>query len=388
MSDLQLALIALAAILLIGLYLAGKWQERRLLRRLSEGLRGNIGDALLNTAPAASSDTAPSAGPGRVEPRFPGRAPPDARTDAPTVPDMDDSGIPPKPPLDIDLDDAEGGQRTAAAEPARPPATVHSSDWVEDPLLDCVLELRCTRAVDGVAVIDAATRLVSTDRTLPVFFVVWDARIKDWVLPDRFGYYSDALAAIQMANRRQVLTEIEASRFVASVQQVAAALDADFDPPDIARLVASAQELDRLCARFDVRIGLTLESTTGAWSAQRLDLAAQQAGLEAVDPQRWVKLDADRLPLFSLASASLLTDRLALELDVPLAPVSGAPLRAMTSTANVLAAALGARVVDDNGRPISANSVAAIEAQLARLVGDMRAAGIEPGSPRARRLYV
>jgi hypothetical protein len=52
-----------------------------------------------------------------------------------------------------------------------------------------------------------------------------------------------------------------------------------------------------------------------------------------------------------------------------------------------LATQLSARVVDDNGRDIDAASLAAVEAQLQALLGEMRAAGIEPGGARALRLY-
>ena len=57
------------------------------------------------------------------------------------------------------------------------------------------------------------------------------------------------------------------------------------------------------------------------------------------------------------------------------------------AAAHQLAARLNARVVDDNGRVVEATAQSAIEAELEKLLGDMRAAGIEPGSMRARRLY-
>jgi hypothetical protein len=60
----------------------------------------------------------------------------------------------------------------------------------------------------------------------------------------------------------------------------------------------------------------------------------------------------------------------------------------MIAAADQLGATLGARVVDDKGRPIDASSVAVIEAQLAQLHEEMLADGIEPGGARARRLYV
>jgi hypothetical protein len=48
---------------------------------------------------------------------------------------------------------------------------------------------------------------------------------------------------------------------------------------------------------------------------------------------------------------------------------------------------LGARLIDDNGRPVNAASLSGIAEQLDALYAEMHGAGIEPGSARARRLY-
>ena len=56
---------------------------------------------------------------------------------------------------------------------------------------------------------------------MPTHLAVWDAKSQQWTAPDRFGFYSELLASVQMATRRQVLSEIEASRFVSAVQQIA-----------------------------------------------------------------------------------------------------------------------------------------------------------------------
>jgi hypothetical protein len=59
----------------------------------------------------------------------------------------------------------------------------------------------------------------------------------------------------------------------------------------------------------------------------------------------------------------------------------------MFGAATALAADLGARIVDDNGQPVDAASLAGVEARLEALYADMRHAGYEPASPRAVRLY-
>ena len=371
MSELQIALLVIAGAVLAGLYVAGKWQERRLLRRLSEEFGGDVGDALLGGAQAPEpgslrSPAAPAQRGGRIEPRLQSS---DSPVPAPQT----------EQELTADTDEIDGVENHSAA--------VRRSDWVEDPMLDCVLELRCTRPVDGVSFIDAAMPLTSTQWPMQVAFVVWDARAQQWVLPDRFGYYTDALAAIQLASRRQVLDQDQIGRFVSAVRQAAAMLEADCDPPDVARLAEGAAELDRLCARFDVRIGLNLRARAGPWTQARVEAAAAELGLVPEGELRWAHPDPDKLAPLVLSMPAAVSERACLELDVPRTASGSTVVQAMFSLANQLGAQLGAGIVDDNGRPIDAQSVGAIESQLAKLFADMKSAGIDPGGERARRLY-
>lgn len=364
MSDLHLALLLLAAVLLVLLIGYNKWQERRALQRLNTTLRGGVGDALLEPAPVtqAAASTPPPAT--RIEPKFGSISP------IPPIAgeDFDEPTIP------ADLPQAAEREGSLAG-------------WIEDPMLDCVLELRCSHAVDGVTALDAIAGLQRQRFALPVHVAAWDARTQQWVHPDRFGFYTELLIAIQMANRRVALDEVEASRFLSAVQQMAVALDADFDAPDVARLIALATELRDASSQFDVQIGLTLEGGSGPWSADRLAQVAAKADLVPAGPALWRRLDETGTPLFTFGSASLLKDRLTLELDVPLAPVAAQPLRMMFAAASLIALDLGAQIVDDNGQPVDAASLASVEESLAELYERMRQAGYEPGSPRALRLY-
>lgn len=376
MKDLHLALLLLAAVLLVALYAYGKWQERQALKRFDETLRGGVGDALLQP-PVVAPARSPAAGP-RVEPRLE----PHLGPGFDTYPDGDAVRAEPRGAVD-----AYGNAGTAADAGQPPPAP---SAWVEDPELDCVIELRCAHPVDGVAIHDAVAPLLRLGLGLPVHVVAWDGRGEQWVVPDRFGFHSELLVAIQLAHRNARLDRISASRFIAAVQQAAVALEADFDPPDVDKLVEQAVELDRRCGQFDVRIGLTLESAAGAWDDARLAAATAACDFMPAGDGRWERrLAADGAEVAWLAAKfdSLLGDRLVVELDVPPTPPDAEPLRALFAAAETLAGYLDARVVDDNGRPIDAASAAAIEQQLAELQAQMRAAGIEPGSRRALRLY-
>ena len=341
MTELHYALIAAAVVLLLLLLAWSKWQERRQARRLRERPGAVQHDRLQAPAPT------PAAGGGRIEPR---------------------------------LGDLPG---EAAGQPQHPRPQLPG--WVEDPMLDCVLELRCAHAVDGVAVIDATAPLLRLDCGLPAHVVAWDARSEQWVVPDRFGFYSELLASIQLANRGRRLGDIEASQFIAAVQQVALSIDADFDPPEVPLLRRRAAELEAKIAQFDVQIGLTLQPAEGLFNPTAAARAALAVGLEPDGDRCWLRRGEDGSALFRLQ----LTEQhlLALELDVPTAPPAAQPLQSMFATASELAALLNARVVDDHGRPISPGSIEAIEPALQALYERMRAADLEAGSERARRLF-
>ncbi len=362
MKDLYLALGILAAVLLLVVYVYSKWQERRTLRRIDESVRGTVGDVLLEPKTGADRPGASARTGNRIEPTM-GQLP-----DAPETGGTTTGG-------------ATTGGATTGGTPLKP------SSWVEDPLLDCGLELHCAHAVDGVAVIDAAAPLARLALSLPVHLVALDGRTQQWVEPDRFGFYTELLAAVQLADRSRKLDEIEVSRFISAVQQLALTLDADFDPPDAPRILALAGELDRLCARFDVRIGLTLVPNAEPWKPAQVEDSVRHIGLTSVAPQLWQKSTADHRTLFTVSAPSMPIESLQFELDVPRVAPTEHPLRRMYETAAQLAIELNARIVDDNGRPVQSASIDAIGNQLDSLYNDMTTAGIEPGSTRARRLY-
>lgn len=373
MNDLQLALLAVAATLLIALFVWSKWQERRALQQFERSLQSGVGDALLTpqAAPVATVSEAP------VAPvAFGFKQTLDAELNLlrkePTFADADARAEPP----------AEG--ETVLVTPA--PVTV-PHDWIEDPMLDCVIELRCAHAVDGVTVFDAVAPLSEAQLPLPTHVVVWDARNQQWIKPDRFGFYTELLVAVQLVHRHAKLTEVEVARFLAAVEQIAVRLDADFDAPEVGFITQAVAQLEQTVARFDVQVSVTLVSTGGPWDSTQLAHATVASGFVRADSQRWECRDDFNRTLFALLSASLLADRLTLELDVPLVPTESESLGRMFDAAASLATQLSARVVDDNGRDIDGASTAAIESQLAALLSGMRAAGIEPGGARAQRLY-
>ena len=368
MTNLHWALLALAVVLLLALWIYGKWQERRALARLDTALRQGVGDPLVDAraTPPASPKAAP---PRRIEPRL--DVPTPVAAFAPrqggTAPDVDAAATTPVGVESaVSAVDATPTPTLAPAEAAdEPPAYALPDGWTEDPLLDFVIELRCTHAIDGVAALEARGQLERLQLPLATHLAVWDARVQQWTAPDRFGFYSELLVAIQMAHRKGALGEIDAGRFVSTVQQIALDLDADFDAPDVPRLVAQSAELDQLCARFDVQVTLTLEAGEVRWATDAVESSAEQAGFALLAPGRWELRGDDGRPMLTMNADALPASRLAMSIDVPLVAPESSPLSRQFAAADQLAARLNAKVVDDNGRHVQREAHFAIAAQLA-----------------------
>jgi hypothetical protein len=380
MTDLRWALLAIAGLLLLAIWIFGRWQERRALARLDAAMRQGVGDPLLGVRPSPQPLTASSR---RIEPRL----------EADGVDGSEVAVGVHGTASDADLTAVVAGEPTAdegadvTGERSEPSAYALPDGWIEDPLLDFVIELRCAHAIDGVAALEAKGQLERLQLPLPTHLAVWDAKLQQWTGPDRFGFYSELLVAVQMAHRNGALGEIDAARFVAATQQIALGIDADFDAPDVPRLVAQSAELDRLCARFDVQVTLTLEPGETPWTADVIQAAAGPVGFTAVGSGRWEMREATGELALIMTAAALPANRLAVFIDVPLVRPEGSPLARQFAVADQLATRLNARVVDDNGRPVQREAHFAIAAQLAGLYEQMQGAGVAAGSERARRLY-
>ena len=366
MSELRWALLTIAAVLLVALYLYGKWQERKVRAEATPEYGDDAELSMSSELPPARRQSRQA--PVRIEPTMG------------SVAGSDPSEVAASPDLNADLDEP-------VSHTALPNASVSAGGWVEDPLLDMMLELRCVHAFDGVAALEARAQLDRLALQLPTHLTVWDSKTARWSLPDRFGFYSEMLIAVQLATRYHRLEEIDATRFISTIQQIAVSIDADFDPPDVSHIVRRAEALDRLCARFDVQITLTLEAQAEAWSAAAVNAAALEAGMTQIEPGRWRRNDALDRPLLTMTVATSAATRLAITLDVPQVAAEPPPLSVLFATATQVAQRLGARVVDDNGRSVESAAQSGIEPELEKLTAEMRASAIEPGSRRAQRLY-
>jgi hypothetical protein len=409
MDELTLGLIGAGAVVVGGVVAYNAWQGAKVRRKMPRPMPA---EAAENFARDDQEEQSPFIEPARpTTRREPSRG--DAAAASRVEPSFGGAGVAPlDTPADIqaemttpngyveptDEDPAATGEQEHV-EPIMPAATTISSapPAIVDRRIDCIVPIRLAGPVAGDKVIPLAQRLRRAG-SKPVHIEGKPEGGGAWELLQNGVRYEELRAAAQLANRSGPLNELEFSEFVTGVQQFADAIDASPEFPDMLETVAMARELDGFAAQCDAQLSINVMSDGAPWSANYVQAVASQDGLLlSRDGTRFVKLDAKQSPVFMLqfGDTNFLRDDLTykggqmitLVLDVPVADEDILPFRLMCDYAKSLSERIGARVVDDQRRPLPESALLAIEKQLMTLYAKLEQAGIPAGSPATRRLF-
>lgn len=412
MSSLQIGLAIGGVLLVIGVIVYNRWQERRARARLD----------------ATRFD--PDQSPQRVEPTLKRRddddetvgsragavpsTPADVTSDVAhdpdwrppidgvvTLPENGGSALPPshgRPTDDVPPDPvpasapADALRRSRAAMPAQRTAAA------PDPDIETIVMLQPAKPVSaGALAAGLHARLGKPVR--------WYGRRETrgpWqrLAADSRGEYGELAACMLLADRNgpASLAQIESFRKLAG--EIASSLPGAFSgalPEDEAQ---RAEALDRLCAELDMQIGLTVRKVPPAIIAgTRLRGVAEASGFRLAPTGRfeWVQDDTGAV-LFTLQNMTdepFTPDRLRTGstpgviflLDVPKVADPAKAFDQMKMAAKRMAHTVGGELVDDNGRPLNDAGLNAIREQVVAADAALRRYNIEPGSPRALKLF-
>lgn len=332
MTELQLGLLAIGALLVAGVLVYNGAQERGARRRLGREFQRR-GDPLLDVP-------APSA----------------ARTERRTTQAVDGD-----------------------------------ADNLPDETLDYLIEIDLAKPAPGKLLLD---RMASIQRRFASGLRaagadaqgVWrrlDAQPGGGVPRARFG--------LQLVSRAGVAGEAELIEFRSEIENLAADLGATVDAADLRAAIERAQSLDRLCEDADIQIALHVNPAAGAgFDADVVAAEAAGAGMAAAGA-RYELRDGEGRLLFALEPSTQTSGAqpasLTLLLDVPRVADARRVYESMVRTARQLSTALGGSLADDNGAPLDERALAAIGAEIERIAAMLGERGIATGGPLARRLF-
>jgi FtsZ-interacting cell division protein ZipA len=376
MNPLFLGLLIAGVVLVIGVVLINWLQERRVRRRIDNAFRKPE-----NTASNAD----------RVEPML--HAEEDSSDSTSTI---DTAGMAPD---DVQTAGTEQADMRAAMQTVRAaPSRVERSALAPDPDIECVVMLRPAQPVPTIALASA----LSTPMSRPVRWLGRRGPGFPWQVLDTAtaGPWQEIAACMLIANRSGAATRADIETFLRVAGQIAAGLPAACELPDVVAEVARAEALDRFCADLDVQIGLTiLKNDLGQILGTRLRGVAEATGFRLTSAGQFEYVqDETGTTLYALQNYKqepftpeglrmMTTPGVVLLLDVPRV---ADPVRAfdqMRLVAKRMTQTLEGVLVDDNRRPLNDASLAAIRAQVQTAAAALSEAHIDPGGPRAVRLF-
>jgi hypothetical protein len=358
MSDLQISLLMIGAVVVGAVFIYNWIQERGLRRRLQQSFGEAHDDVLLKTGRGSMP------GDGRLEPQF--------------------------------------GAATHVRTPEPPRAATEADEAAAgfDGLLDYVAEISAEGAISDALVGELLSRLASCGK--PARVRGFDSRRDAWEDIERGGggRYARIQAGLQIANRSGPVNTAQLAAFCDAVRQCAEKIPAAASEcPDPQEALKIARDLDAFCATVDVAIGVNIIAPQGeAFGGTRIRAAAESVGFKLESDGVFHFRGGGRQTLFTLDNhepapflpesiKALTTSGITLLLDVPRVAQGGEVLQRMLNVAENLASALDGRLVDDNRAPLSEAGVNHIKEQLRSIQAAMAASDVPAGEARALRLF-
>ena len=380
MNPLFLGLIAAGVALVAGVLIYNWLQERRVRRRIDAAFR-KPGD----TAQGAGRDT------GRVEPVLDPEDPDPASSQSVAI-ETTPQGYEAPPAEAADEMHDEPLPQVLPETRAERPGLAPDAD------IECVVLLQPEQAVTAAGLGPALSAIgAKPTRWLGRRGVGTAWQLIEAATP---GTWYELAACLLLANRAGSASRAEIEAFQRLVSGVAAEVGAPNARVDVAGQADRAEELDRFCADLDVQIGLTiLKSELGQIAGTRLRGVAEASGFR-LNPAGHFEYSQEETGAtlytiqnykqepFSIESLRrTTTPGIVFLLDVPRVADPVRVFDQMRMVAKRMTQTLEGVLVDDNRRPITDTSLAAIRSQVQVTVTALREAHIDPGGPRALRLF-
>lgn len=368
MSDLQLSLLVIGA-MIVGAVLVYNWvQERTFRRRLKQAFGEGPEDILLRR----DQETA-AQGEGRVEPQLQ-QAPSAARMVQPP-------------------------QETGTLDTAPPasPAVVPGTRL--DPALDYVAQIALETPIPAAAAEELLSKIAGCGR--PTRVMGFNPESEDWeeLVRGGGGRYLRLQLGMQLVNRSGSVNPAQLAIFCDAIRGCADKASGQAACPDTQAALRTARELDAFCAGVDVAVGVNVIAEEGnTFAGTRIRALAEAAGFKLEPGGVFHYRNEQRQTLFTLDNhepapflperlKSLTTRGVTLMLDVPRVEDGLGVLDRMLVIGQNLAGALGGKVVDDNRAELTDAGIATIRGQLRSIHAAMAARGMNPGGERALRLF-
>jgi hypothetical protein len=359
MSDLQLSLLVIGAVVVAAVYLYNWLQERGYRRKMSQAFGAGHDDVLLKAGvESALAD-------GRLEPQL---------VPAESAPD-------------------EPGPGTARAT-----QDAGNSEGFDD-TLDYVAEIDAEALIPEPVIEELSSKIAACGK--PVRVAGLDAQSGAWedLVRGQGGRFRGLRLSLQLVNRAGAVNAAQLALFCDAVRASADRLAVSASCPDSQAALNRARDLDAFCADVDVAVGVNvIAADSASFPGTRIRAAAEAAGFKLEPDGVFHYRNEQRQTLFTLDNhepapflpesiKGLNTGGVTFLMDVPRVADGARVLDYMLEIAGGIAASLEGHLVDDNRSPLTESGLARIKEQVRTIHARMDLHGIPAGGARALRLF-
>ncbi len=378
-SDFQLVLVGLIAVIVVGVVAYNRWQEAKYRKGAEQMFSAERNDALFASVEAPAADSTQ-----RREPSF-GKFE-TAEQDA-----LDDLTR----PIDTDTPDGNGAMLREPRNPVRGAA----GDLL--PAINTEVDTVAMMLADAPVEADVYAPMVEQSRSI-AGHVLWEGLVGGlWqpIDPSLDEQYREIRAGLQLADRGGPVDVSTLAQFDDAMSAFAATIGAVSQREDLTEAQRRAQMVDQFCAETDIEIAVNIVGKSGVtFAATKVRGLAEAQGLTGLPAGEFALKDDYGRTLFTLrngnpAEAPTLRGelpyftQLTFALDVPRTPHPGQIFERMFTLALQFADVLHGEVVDDNKKTLTANGRKVIAETVHAITGEMQQRGVVPGSSVALRLY-
>jgi FtsZ-interacting cell division protein ZipA len=385
MTELQASLIAIGAVIVVGVIAYNKWTEWRAKNSVENAFSDMPDDVLMGGGNAHQSPHDDTAHEHRDDEHDHG-----AHDEYHQQHDQHDSNE--HGHVDhTDEEDHHATAQTAHAARAEPLEFLHATAKTSplDPVVDCIIPLALEHPLRGEKIIAAFQSLRFVGNKLVQ--VIGETEAGNLEPVAHGGAYHALQVGVQMASRLSPLSELEYSELVLGLNNMGDELGSMPDIPDMSQVISDARRLHQFIQEFDVQLSVNVRSKGMPWLVATMRPALQRQGLDLRPDGRLIMSDGDGGMLFSISMnaspADESTKMMTLLLPVPMVESQRQGFEAMTAFAKSLASRLSGEVIDDSGQPLNDASLDAIAAQVNDFYHAMEEYGVTAGSSAAKRLF-
>ncbi len=224
---------------------------------------------------------------------------------------------------------------------------------------------------------------------------LWYA-IDDSEAPDSF---KQAACCIQLADRAGPTAKHTLNRFQFLIENIGLELNTHVEWQDNSDAYAQATSLDKFCMEVDQLVNVHLVQDNAPVHGTKFKGLAEANGMglgkdgryyypaNASEMPQFVLINADHQPFTTESLRNNIVKRACFQIEVPKVASGEKTFIHMIDVAKKMAVGMDARIVDDNEKPLGQSQIDKIQQQLKVIHAKMVARGVMPGSKSTLRLF-